>query len=174
MSSGRTHRAMTLAIAPLTACAAGVASRSIPAAFVVGLGGLLTVFVNPDLDQEGISASEWDIVQFFGLFGGIGHMWMAYWHPYAWAIPHRSPWSHLPAFGTLVRFLYLAPLVFVLVSPFVDLSVMVGSVSFWRVAGWLFIGAAVCDAGHCVADIVADIWKRRRQRPRRRRHRRRL
>lgn len=52
-------------------------------------------------------------------------MWFAFWWPYAWLIPHRSPISHWPVLGTLIRLVYI---------------LLLGSI-FWYGASWLVTGA---------------------------------
>lgn len=166
MSSGRAHRRASLALAFPAAIGVGYLARSAPAGLWAGAGCAAGVFVTPDLDQEGISAVEWDIVQAFGAFGAVGFLWLAYWHLYAWAIPHRSPWSHLPAFGTLLRVLYLSPLVIAAIAVACavvrwlalgafTVNGVIWNAGFWFAAWWAFIGLCISDTAHFFMDVLS-------------------
>lgn len=173
MSSGRAHKRASFILAPVAAAGIGWLTRSVGAGLWAGAGCAAVVLVTPDLDQEGISAGEWDLVQAFGPLGSVGFLWLAYWHPYAWAIPHRSPWSHLPVFGTLLRVLYLVPLAVaaaMVVSAAtrwlaLDMSTVdkvMWSMAFWRVAWWAFVGLCVSDTVHFLMDVLSSRWRVKR------------
>lgn len=79
--------------------------------------------------------------------------------------PHRSPWSHLPVFGTLVRMLYAMPLVvgaIALASAIArrfdptafTVPDVVWSAWFWRVMLGAFAGMCVSDMAHFLMDVI--------------------
>jgi uncharacterized metal-binding protein len=67
-------------------------------------GGMLAQVINPDLDIDGITRAERNLLN---LFTPLGVMWVAFWTPYALALPHRSLWSHFPVLGTVIRVGYM-------------------------------------------------------------------
>jgi uncharacterized metal-binding protein len=127
----------------------------------VGVGCLSGILLTPDLDQEGMSWSEYWLVKWTF---GVGFLWPMIWYAYAWAIPHRSLWSHLPGFGTAVRVLYLGAWVG-----------LVDWVFGWRVLptllsirsnlllGW-FVGLCVSDLAHMLMDVAPKRKKKKRKR----------
>lgn len=68
------------------------------------LGYFLHLFVDPDLDQIGISRAEGRLMQTLGFFAAP---WIMYWVPYALLFPHRGFGSHSPIISTLIRLGYL-------------------------------------------------------------------
>jgi uncharacterized metal-binding protein len=102
--NGAAHRTASLALAAPSALTVYAVTGNVPASVGAAVGCFVSVFVNPDLDQEGVSSSEWTLVR---RLGPIGFMWMALWWPYARAISHRSVISHAPFAGTLFRLLYI-------------------------------------------------------------------
>jgi uncharacterized metal-binding protein len=109
--NGKTHAAATwLAALPAAAGLYYLTSQT-PAlqehAPIVAAGALaatpLAVIVTPDLDQEGFSRSEYQLIKRFSIFG---FAWLIYWYPYARAFKHRATGSHLPVLGTALRIAY--------------------------------------------------------------------
>jgi uncharacterized metal-binding protein len=83
---------------------------------------------------------------------GAGFLWTWLWYPYARAIPHRSPWSHWPILGTVMRLAYLSiPIIAVMALCHARIDWAV----FWD---WLpailaaVAGLGVSDFGHFVLD----------------------
>lgn len=121
---------------------------------VEGIGGflgcLLGIALTPDLDQVGVSKSEWGLVKWLG---PVGFLWMAFWWPYARVIPHRSPWSHLPGLGTLGRILYsiiLLSLIWIILGrPALPVIPEWG----WALAHGGWRGLLVSDIGHFLLDL---------------------
>lgn len=56
------------------------------------LGGLLGLFIDPDLDHEWLTTSESRVKKLFG--NVIGKLFQLYWSPYHVLFRHRSPWTH--------------------------------------------------------------------------------
>lgn len=68
------------------------------------LGYAAGYILEPDLDQISITSSEGRVLRRLGL---IGVFWIAYWLPYSFFIPHRSPASHWPVLSDIIRMIYL-------------------------------------------------------------------
>ncbi|MGH9901683.1 MAG: metal-binding protein, partial [Pyrinomonadaceae bacterium] len=104
MPSGKTHDAITLLIAAPTFAAAWGATRSLTLATVVTcatlFGGLM---FGPDLDIQSRQYTRWGVFRFL-------------WLPYKMLFKHRSRWSHGIIFGTLIRVIYFALVVSLLVA----------------------------------------------------------
>jgi uncharacterized metal-binding protein len=96
MPSGKTHDLITLVLAPPTLLAAwGLTDDWWLAGIVTGamlFGGLM---FGPDLDVQSKQYTRW------GPFRLL-------WWPYKVAFRHRSRWSHGLVFGTLIRVVYFA------------------------------------------------------------------
>ncbi len=93
MPSGKTHDAITIALAvPVFAAAysaAGPTAAAISTASFL-FGGLM---FGPDLDTVSVQYSRWLFLR-------------PLWFPYRKAFKHRSRWSHGLIFGTLIRVVY--------------------------------------------------------------------
>jgi uncharacterized metal-binding protein len=96
MPSGKTHDAITLALAVPTFAAAWGVTRSLTLAAVATcamlFGGLM---FGPDLDIHSRQYTRWGLFRFL-------------WLPYQLIFRHRSRWSHGIIFGTLIRVVYFA------------------------------------------------------------------
>lgn len=113
------------------------------------LGNLAGLVLDPDLDHEMVTASEWRVRRVFGVL--IGGLWVAVWMPYAMLMPHRGV-SHWPVIGTLTRLVYLGLLVFPIgyiltgdgqwfmpITPFLvpfTLGLMVSDIGHWARDYW--------------------------------------
>lgn len=158
MSNGRFHLRATLVLTPVAvvAGALSVEAASLPLSPVegaawAGLGCLAGILLTPDLDQEGISHVENQLIR---LTLGIAHLWLAFWGPYASLIPHRSFLSHWPVLSTSVRLLYVwagLRLLDVWMDAFVvpPLELVIGDPRFWVFFG----GLALSDLGHWALDL---------------------
>ena len=106
MSDGKTHATATTALVFPVAMTSMLLMPHDPlsGAIIGGLGCLTGLIIDPDLDIENITRSEWQVIKRFWIFGML---WVVFWYPYARAIPHRSPLSHWPLLGTAGRVLYL-------------------------------------------------------------------
>ena len=172
MSSGRTHDRITLWTLPLVVLVAFRLTLDGWLTATVCLGFLLGGWVlGPDLDIHSVQYKRW------GWFRWI-------WLPYRGSLRHRSPWSHGPLIGTMVRVLY-ASLWLALVGIIVvdvlnslertalswgDLMTGIGwslrtYLHFWLA---LLIGLELGALSHYTTDWVTSTWKRQaRKRPRR-------
>lgn len=105
MSSGRTHAAVTLIAS--TGSAFLLYRYGWPSGQAVAfcVGGLVGLLVNPDLDVNNGSISQRMVRKSAGCLPGL--IWAGFWHPYALLIRHRSPLSHWPILGTVLRLTYL-------------------------------------------------------------------
>lgn len=113
------------------------AGLPLPYAFLLGLGSILCVWVNPDLDVAERRRQG---------------MWRLYWYPYGKAVPHRHWISHMPIIGTAVRLIYLLPLL--------ALSYLIRPPT-WEVSRVLILGLALGDTLHWLLDITTTSIKRR-------------
>jgi hypothetical protein len=100
MPSGKVHAVCSVLLSASSFGAALGMTNNVSIASACAGGCLLGIPLTPDLDQENLGMSErWLIKHTLGL----GYLFAMFWYPYARAIPHRSPWSHLPIVGTIGR-----------------------------------------------------------------------
>lgn len=157
MSSGKAHAMATKLLAiPAGAAAVLVVPGDVLAVASLGALGCLTgLVIDPDLDVDGITRSEWQLLKRFWI---LGMVWVVLWWPYARLIPHRSPLSHFPVMGTAGRLLYL-----------VGMAALICSVARWPL-GWVhqipdvaahplfwawLLGLMISDTGHYVMDRIS-------------------
>jgi uncharacterized metal-binding protein len=114
------------------------------------LGCLLGIILTPDLDQIGISKSEWGLVK---KLGPLGFIWMALWWPYAVSIKHRSLLSHLPVLGTAIRLIYCAALL-IIIWTILGRPALVMPVWGWALLRGGLKGLVVSDTGHFILDLL--------------------
>jgi uncharacterized metal-binding protein len=110
------------------------------------LGCLAGIPLTPDLDQEGISSSEYFIIKWTM---GLGFFWTMIWFPYARACPHRSFASHFPVVSTALRLAYIG--VFVAVAHYFGMP-FPKNVDYW-LASWIVGGLLVSDIVHWALDV---------------------
>jgi uncharacterized metal-binding protein len=103
MPSGRTHAKATLLLTPLCLAAGGLFG-GLTCGLAAAGGCLAGIPLSPDLDQEGLSTCENQMIK---KTMGLAFLWPMLWYPYARCIPHRGFASHFPVVGTLIRILYL-------------------------------------------------------------------
>lgn len=103
---GGAHARHSIYAAPVAGVGAFFLTGSSSASAFAALGSLSGVPLTPDLDQQGVSRSEWQIVKHTY---GLGWLWVMYWYPYSLIFRHRGV-SHRPVLGTLTRLLWLTPL----------------------------------------------------------------
>lgn len=113
--------------------------------------GVIGLVVTCDLDQEGVDASEWWLVN---KTLGIGWLWVAMWFPYARAFRHRQT-SHWPVIGTAGRVIYLM-LLCILVAWLLNVH---GATIGWpqvesHYSIGAFVGLAVSDILHWMMDFM--------------------
>jgi uncharacterized metal-binding protein len=96
MPSGKTHDAITLALAVPTFAAAWGVTGSLGLAMATTCAMLFGGFMfGPDLDILSRQYTRWGVFRFL-------------WLPYRAVFRHRSRWSHGIIFGTLIRVAYFA------------------------------------------------------------------
>lgn len=170
MPSGKTHDAITIILAAPTFVAAwGLTGNLTLAGLATGamlFGGLM---FGPDLDIQSRQYTRWGVFRFL-------------WLPYRKIFRHRSRWSHGIIFGTLIRILYFAMVLALLVLAGVYLRAMltngltptfdeiaqawraietsarqnVGEHAVWAVLAGLWWGAA----SHTLTDVVWSVLRK--------------
>lgn len=168
MPSGRTHDRITLWTLPLAAGLALTVTRDAALTLLVCGGFLFSgLMLGPDLDVRSLHYKRW------GWFRWI-------WIPYRGSLRHRSPLSHAPITGTVLRVVYL--LLWVALFIFVSLTIAneIGQLGWsWEdIAGvmgrslqrhhseWLalIVGLELGALSHYVADWSLSTYKRYRSR----------
>ena len=151
MANGRVHAGDCLLIGILGGIIAE--SRGVPLLVCVayGVGALAGILLSPDLDQDGLTNSETVVFRRSRI---LGHTFFIYWYLYAIVIKHRSPWSHFPILGTVVRVAYLSPLWWLL---FIKVGLPIPYLAIPAL-----IGLAVADLLHWLRDGMLFKKKRRK------------
>lgn len=123
-----------------------------------GLAGICSflfasIALNPDLDAKSDPYAHW------------GLLWW-YWWPYQRFIPHRATISHGPIIGTVVRVLYLGPLI----AAVLGLCIWGGITTVPDIQAWTvehrralfiaFCGLELNALFHITADVITT-WFRR-------------
>lgn len=129
-----------------------------PAAYVA-LGCLFNLVMGPDLDQGSITYNE-KMVGYIPVLGPLAQkVWIVIWAPYAVLIPHRSPLSHFPILGTIIRLSYLLFAICCIIS---ITFVIPLNASFYVISSKLFeeyllfsvFGLILADFGHWLRDTL--------------------
>jgi len=159
MSSGKTHgRATLLLVAPVAIASVIIFPTDPLLSVIVGAVGCATgLIIDPDLDIESITMSEWRMIKKLSIFGML---WAALWYPYAVLIPHRSPLSHWPILGTAGRAAYiflLAKFIAVIFGVSLPIMAIINQPVF---VVWFF-GLAMADTAHFVMDVISSRLKRK-------------
>lgn len=140
MSSGKRHAQASLVLSVPLAVLVYAKTHNVELAVSAGVGcGFVGQLSSPDLDDFGITRSEWSAVRWFKI---VGVAWVALWLPYGYIFKHRRAWSHAPVIGTAGRVAYM-------MIPLLILGVSV-PVNVWTVGG--VIGLGVSDLAHWVMD----------------------
>ena len=126
---------------------AAFAWLSVPLGLGVVFGYLLGRYIDPDLDLVQTSSSEYRAMRELKIFGAL---LVAYWLPYSYVIPHRSPLSHFPILGTLGRFVYVF---WWLVPLYIFAGVEFNNIMLFFLIG-IFNGLNLSDTIHWVLDVV--------------------
>jgi uncharacterized metal-binding protein len=163
MPSGRTHDRITLWTLPIAGGLTLLTTRSSTLTLVVCAGFLFGgLMLGPDLDVHSVHFKRW------GWFRWI-------WLPYQGSLRHRSPYSHAPITGTLVRVGYLLAwlgitscIVLTLVNQLWHLgwtwstmASFLGRSLHHHQAKWiaLILGLELGSLSHYVADWVVSTYK---------------
>lgn len=148
MPSGKTHDAITLLLAAPTFVAAWGAARSPLLASVVTGAMLFSGFMfGPDLDIQSRQYTRWGVFRFL-------------WLPYRACFRHRSRWSHGIIFGTLIRVVYFAFVLALLIAAGVYLRALFvsgGMPPAWEeiLRAWRGIESSVAASGITVDRSLA-------------------
>jgi uncharacterized metal-binding protein len=144
MPGGKVHSAATLVTAGMTAPI--LYYRVVPTSEIALMtaGMLATLVINPDLDLNRKRPR------------GIAVVWWLFWWPYSKMVGHRSPISHFPIMGTIIRIIYIL----------IPAIVILHKVAPGWVPGLLIFtsGMIVSDTVHFVLDILSTGYKRFRTR----------
>ena len=144
MPNGKRHATATLVVASCSFLTLALVC-DVPTAIFTSLGCLAGLVLSCDLDVQAGSRSNHYVRKFAGIV--VAALWKTIWMPYAWAIPHRSVWSHGPIISTAIRLLYLGFL----------------PAAFWWWAGWplprletwmmwAVLGLVAADCTHALLD----------------------
>lgn len=149
MPSGKIHSALTLStLSGVVAPYALVQFNGNP--WMYGAGCLVGILVMPDLDVDGGNITDSFIRK---VFPPAQWLWRTIWTPYSKFIPHRSPLSHAPILGTVLRIGYLFLIVNIVNLLFHWIVDTVFSLYF--VWDWsFFFGLCHVDTIHYLVDIT--------------------
>src|SRR5215210_5893594 len=152
MPSGKTHDTITVILAAPTLVAAWGVAGSLALATVATCAMLFGGFMfGPDLDIQSRQYTRWGLFRFL-------------WLPYRMLFRHRSRWSHGIIFGTLIRVIYFAAVIAVIVLAGVYLrATFLGGAppTFDRFAEawWAIEASASQNLGrHAAWAILAGLW----------------
>jgi uncharacterized metal-binding protein len=158
MADGITHGRITVAVTAITLPVVFITTFSPLQAMLFGAGCLLGLVVEPDLDVNRITESERRLLR---TFGPVAYIWIGLWLPYAIALPHRSPLSHMPILGTLLRLAYALGWLWLLCNALGMWNwLFVAVQANLEALEWLVLGLCIVDMGHWIADwkIFSEVW----------------
>ena len=150
MPSGQTHAKATVALAIGGGLLAYFSlDQTLIHSVALSGGALVGVVLTPDLDVNNGSISQ----RIVRRSGGdvLGLLWILLWWPYGQLIPHRSPLSHFPVLGTVLRLAYLLFLPTVL---FWALGGNFATLAFPQWVLWMVGGLTLADTLHFIMDNV--------------------
>lgn len=157
MASGRTHNFVNLLLAAGSYAGAKYYGLPDELAWSIAGGVALGFVLNGDLDVDGGSIAFHNVRRLPLVGKLLAFTWRVLWWPYAKIVPHRSPLSHLPILGTLIRVSYLGLLIWP-VWPFIPWAALLP---------WLapvLLGLALSDLVHWILDMktlkVFVMWGR--------------
>ncbi len=157
MPSGRTHDAITILLCVPTFALAWGTTNSFGLACVTTCAMLFGGFMfGPDLDIQSKQYTRWGVFRFL-------------WWPYKVMFRHRSRWSHGIVFGTLIRVVYFALMLALVVAAAIYLRAMLVNsaaapkfeeiVTAWRAieTGLRHYGGTTAGT-HVVWALLAGLW----------------
>ena len=143
MSSGKAHGQVTVTAGVAVAVAVAFGYNPIAGLYFL-LGSVVGLFVEPDLDIDGITASEKRVLR------PLRIPWRVYWYPYALMVKHRSWISHMPVVSTFIRLFYLLfPICLILQSQGIGVVSIIATQEF----AWVVAGLILSDALHWLFDV---------------------
>jgi uncharacterized metal-binding protein len=138
MASGKNHDRSILFVSPVV-LVVGCYQFGLELGIIAGASHFLGGYwLSPDLDIKSRPFLRWGVLKII-------------WLPYQRLIPHRSPLSHAPVLGSLLRLAYLAAWLFPLWLIFPDLQRVQWAVDWGKVAAFL-IGVELSALNHLLLD----------------------
>jgi uncharacterized metal-binding protein len=159
MPNGEIHLRMWRTYFPLAAASAAlvlVVFQDLGLALGVLGGYLLGRYIDPDLDQVGITSAEGRLMRELKIVGVLVTAWFV---PYGYAMKHRSFLSHFPGVSTAIRLGWL------LVLPLLAVWYFQPSLPVWAVPvlAAVFAGLTLADTVHYLLDTQSKkrrkLWK---------------
>lgn len=152
MPSGKVHYSYwkeAIPVIGIISVVSAVTSKDLLLGSSVMLGYLFGRYIDPDLDQIGITEAEGRLIKDLKLFGVFI---VAYWLPYGYIMKHRSFLSHFPVVSTFIRIIYMFLPVIVLLALRPDL-LSYSPILFPFLSG-IFGGLAISDLIHYMLDTI--------------------
>ena len=138
MASGKNHDCSILFVSPVV-LVVGCYQFGLELGIIAGASHFLGGYwLSPDLDIKSRPFLRWGVLKII-------------WLPYQRLIPHRSPLSHAPVLGSLLRLAYLAAWLFPLWLIFPDLQRVQWAVDWMKVAAFL-VGIELSALNHLLLD----------------------
>jgi uncharacterized metal-binding protein len=104
MTTGRIH---SQAVFTAATCFAVVSvAKSDPSLLWTSAGAFVGLLINPDLDQNASTISDFFILTIPKIGKPIGWFWRSYTWTYRHLFKHRSFFTHTPIVGTVIRIAY--------------------------------------------------------------------
>ncbi len=139
MASGRNHDRAILFATPIV-LAVGSYQFGLEVGVIAAASHFLGGYwLSPDLDIKSAPFLRWGILRFI-------------WLPYQRFIPHRSPLSHAPVLGSVIRLLYLAVCLLPVWLTFPGLSQVQWSGVNWSKAIAFLAGVELSALNHLFLD----------------------
>lgn len=157
MPSGKVHAVTTLLVASFSGPALVAVGQPVEHAISFVGGNLLGLLVNPDLDVDSGNRSHYYLRNTTGCLGAAA--WYVFWYPYAQLVRHRSPLSHMPVVGTLLRVAYLS-LALVLIWAVLRLVLPFPAIQYPNLGrdwAWALAGLMLVDTIHALQDYLSSL-----------------
>ena len=161
MASGRQHDTACIAVAHVGMAASIVVTHHHGFSFLeistisvgTNLGAMTGIILTPDLDLVNRLGGGCSAIHFWRRIK-LGWYWRCYGR-----LPHHSKWSHWPVLGTLLRLIYVSPIVSILIWSMAigwqQLGLVLPEGLGWLAAVYLTafgISLAVADTIHWLMD----------------------
>ncbi len=138
MASGKNHDRAILFASPLV-LVVGCYQFGLELGIIAGASHFLGGYwLSPDLDIKSRPFLRWSVLRFI-------------WVPYQRLIPHRSPLSHAPVLGSLLRLAYLTAWLSPLWLVFPDLQRMQWAIDWGKALAFL-VGVELSALNHLLLD----------------------
>ncbi len=138
MASGKNHDRAILFASPVV-LVVGCYQFGLELGIIAGASHFLGGYwLSPDLDIKSRPFLRWGVLKII-------------WLPYQRLIPHRSPLSHAPVLGSLIRLVYLAACLLPLWLLFPDLQRVQWAIDWMKVAAFL-VGVELSALNHLLLD----------------------